>query len=513
MIIDIPKVGQIDFPDTMSESEINAASKRLYDEANIPEKSTLQRVGEIATRGAAQTIPGAMAGGAIAGPPGALVGSMALPIGDALNSLINMISGGVNKVTGTNIGQLQMPSQVASQYLTRAGLAEPQSTGERMIEAGAGGISSTLAQLPALMKLGAQAVSPVTREVSKRLAEAPGTQTAISAPAAAVGQYVTEATGSPLAGMLAGGATGGLAGIRGRKAESAPTAAQLKDQASLAYKKSAEAGAVIKPESLEAAGNRIVNNVTSKIIIDPEVDTGAMAIIRRLQKTFDEPQTLEQLDLTRQFIRDEQAGGGRNSKFARESLKGFDDYIDSIGKKDIVAGDSAQAIGSLKTARDLWKRSNKTQIVEDLLESAELRSGNYSQSGIENSLRQRLVKLADSEDMKFFTIGEQEAIKAAAKGGKVQNVLKWMGKLSPSSVIAAGAGSYIGASMFGPAGAVIAPAVGFASKQAATKMRLNAVQNLQDMIALGRMPEADARARLVPITGLRGLLSTANQPK
>jgi hypothetical protein len=350
-------------------------------------------------------------------------------------------------------------------------------------------------------------------QVSKRLAEAPGTQTAISAPAAAVGQYVTEATGSPLAGMLAGGATGGVAGIRGRKAESAPTAAQLKDQASLAYKKSAEAGAVIKPESLEAAGNRIVNNVTSKIIIDPEVDTGAMAIIRRLQKTFDEPQTLEQLDLTRQFIRDEQAGGGRNSKFARESLKGFDDYIDSIGKKDIVAGDSAQAIGSLKTARDLWKRSNKTQIVEDLLESAELRSGNYSQSGIENSLRQRLVKLADSEDMKFFTIGEQEAIKAAAKGGKVQNVLKWMGKLSPSSVIAAGAGSYIGASMFGPAGAVIAPAVGFASKQAATKMRLNAVQNLQDMIALGRMPEADARARLVPITGLRGLLSTANQPK
>jgi len=186
MIIDIPKVGQIDFPDTMSESEINAASKRLYDEANIPEKSTLQRVGEITTRGIAQTIPGAAAGGAIAGPPGALVGSMALPIGDALNSLINMISGGVNKVAGTNIGQLQMPSQVASQYLTRAGLAEPQSTGERMIEAGAGGISSTLAQLPALMKLGAQAVSPVTREVSKRLAEAPGTQTAISAPAAAV---------------------------------------------------------------------------------------------------------------------------------------------------------------------------------------------------------------------------------------------------------------------------------------------------------------------------------------
>lgn len=39
MIIDIPKVGQVDFPDSMSEKEINAASKKLYDEANVPEKS------------------------------------------------------------------------------------------------------------------------------------------------------------------------------------------------------------------------------------------------------------------------------------------------------------------------------------------------------------------------------------------------------------------------------------------------------------------------------------------
>jgi len=38
MIIDIPKVGQVDFPDSMSESEINVASKKLYDEANALEK-------------------------------------------------------------------------------------------------------------------------------------------------------------------------------------------------------------------------------------------------------------------------------------------------------------------------------------------------------------------------------------------------------------------------------------------------------------------------------------------
>ena len=31
MVIDIPKVGQVDFPDSMSEKEINAAAKKLFD--------------------------------------------------------------------------------------------------------------------------------------------------------------------------------------------------------------------------------------------------------------------------------------------------------------------------------------------------------------------------------------------------------------------------------------------------------------------------------------------------
>lgn len=38
MIVDIPKVGQVDFPDSMSEKEINSAAKKLFDEANVAEK-------------------------------------------------------------------------------------------------------------------------------------------------------------------------------------------------------------------------------------------------------------------------------------------------------------------------------------------------------------------------------------------------------------------------------------------------------------------------------------------
>jgi len=253
MIIDIPKVGQVEFPDSMSEADINKAAKKLYDEANVEpkkEKGTMARTAEIVTRGMAQTVPGAVAGGAVGGAPGALVGSMALPIGDALNTLVNMISGGVNKVAGIDIPRLQMPSQVASQAMTQMGLAEPQSRGERMIEAGAGGISSTLAQLPALMKLGQQAVSPVTREVSKRLAEAPKAQVAASAPSAATAQYVTEATGSPLAGMIAGVTTAAPFGMTAtRKAKGAPTAEQLAQESTNLFTKASESGVLFQSDT------------------------------------------------------------------------------------------------------------------------------------------------------------------------------------------------------------------------------------------------------------------------
>ena len=39
---------------------------------------------------------------------------------------------------------------------------------------------------------------------------------------------------------------------------------------------------------------------------------------------------------------------------------------------------------------------------------------------------------------------------------------------------------------------------------------MDQLQNLQDLIALGRAPTVDTRTKFIPVTGLRGLLSTAN---
>lgn len=471
---------------------------------------TIGRVGQLLTRGAAPAVTGAVSGGTVGGAGGALLGSVALPIGDALNTLYNAAA---NLISTDPKYKLAMPSQIVSQWMEQAGLGkEPTTPSERVVESVGSGIAGAGTQLKALEGLSKSAISALGRNVAEKAAEAPLTQLAVSAPAAATSQIVTETTGNPLLGMLAGGTVGAAGGARGRKVESAPSAQDLKDAATVAYKRSADAGAIIKPDSLQTAGQKIIEKVSNKIQIDPETDTEAMAVIRRLSKIYEQPQTLEQLDLTRQFIRGSIKGDDRSSTFAKQALKEFDDYINGIDQKDILAGDSKTAIDSLNTARGLWKQSQKVALLDDILQSADVRAGaNYSQSGMENALRRKLVNLADSEDLKFFSKGEQDAIRAAAKGGNLQNFLRWAGKLSPTSVIAGAGGSYLGASLFGAPGAVIAPIVGAGSKMAATKIGLDNFADLQKMMALGRKPEVQNRTRLMGITGVRGLLSSPQE--
>ena len=508
MIIDIPKVGQVEFPDSMSEAEINKAAKKLYDEANVEpkkEKGTIARTAEIAARGMAQTVPSAALGGTLAGPAGALVGSMALPIGDALNTLVNMISGGVNKVAGTEIPQLQMPSQVASRAMTEIGMAEPQSRGERMIEAGAGGITSTLAQLPALMRLGQQAVSPVTREVSKRLAEAPKAQVAASAPSAAAAQYVTEATGSPLAGMIAGVTTAAPFGATTtRKAKGAPTQEQLAQESTNLFNKAQESGVLLD-------STRFVSNM-EQIGKDLRAEGYTPKAYPKIASALEEltnpatPKDFTELQALRKIIKGAQASTDpQERRLASILVDDFDNAILNAPESAVIGG-SKESLNLWKDARASYSKLKKAEIFEDMLNNAQLDKSKFTASGEENSMAQQLRQLAKNEKkMRLFTKQEQDAIMQAAKGGTTQNLLKFFGRFAPTGVVS---GIFSGGAIaYEPTVGAPLAAGAAASRAAATTMRRSAIENLADMMRLGRAPELQPRTYNVPVTSLRGLLS------
>jgi hypothetical protein len=508
MIIDIPKVGQVEFPDSMSEADINKAAKKLYDEANVEpkkEKGTMARTAEIVTRGMAQTVPGAVAGGAVGGAPGALVGSMALPIGDALNTLVNMISGGVNKVAGTDIPRLQMPSQVASQAMTQMGLAEPQSRGERMIEAGAGGISSTLAQLPALMKLGQQAVSPVTREVSKRLAEAPKAQVAASAPSAATAQYVTEATGSPLAGMIAGVTTAAPFGMTAtRKATGAPTAEQLAQESTNLFNKASESGVLFQSDAFINRMDKIGKDLRTEGYTPKAYPKIASAIEELTNPAT--PKDFTELQSLRKIIKGAQASADpQERRLASILVDEFDNTILNAPDTALIGG-SKESVQMWKDARSAYSKLKKSEIFDDMLKNAELDKSKFTASGAENSMAQQLRQLAKNDKkMRLFSKQEQDAIEKAAKGGTTQNLLKFYGRFAPTGVVS---GIFSGGAIaYEPTLGAPLAAGAAASRMGAEAMRRSAIENLAAQMRLGRMPELQPRTYNVPVTGLRGLLS------
>lgn len=545
------RIGRFEVPEGTTPEEARALIQQSLQEAETvaqpsQEFSEIGRTGQLLARGAIPALTGAGAGALVGGAPGALVGSMALPMADLAALGSTYLENLIRQARGLPETKGFSPSGEVSKALTNIGLPEPTSTTERVIEAVGGGLAGVGTQLPALGRLATTATTEAGRSLAGRMAQAPVAQVGLAAPAAATSQYVAETTESPLAGMAAGAAVGSLAGIRPRQVEPALSADQLKNRANLAYTKAERAGVVISPDSLKSKLPQF-ENVLRQEGFDPGLHPQLNAVVSRLQTEVDAPKTLKEIETLRRIVRapTKTFDNPDQQRIANRLLDEFDDYVESLSTKDLVknktdvvkaaakeGGDvdtfvkNLQKIESAKPqdatkalarARSFYSRSKKSDEIADLFERAEIRAGaNFTQSGLENALRQELKSLAlNKKRLAMFSDAEQNAIKAAAKGGNLQNVLRNIGKYAATSPIPTGVGggigAGIGAAIGGVPGAVVGgaavPAVGSAARAAATRMGMNRLEEIQRMVSLGRMPEIQPRTRFVPVTGLRGLLS------
>jgi len=149
-----------------------------------------------------------------------ITGAAGLPImaGDALNSLINMISGGVNQVAGTDIGKLQMPSQAIKQVLTQAGLPEPATKTERVVQDVASAMSGVAAPAAAVSRLDPSAL---TRFLSENIPLQASAAVGGAGASGAGREYLDFGAGGQaglalLGGMIAPGAMSGGGQVAGR---------------------------------------------------------------------------------------------------------------------------------------------------------------------------------------------------------------------------------------------------------------------------------------------------------
>ena len=480
-------------------------SSIIKKERSMTEKIS-RGLGSIA-RGAAVPVTGAIAGGALAGPPGAIAGGLALPAAELLTTGLNALL--------PNQYDIPSPTSTVEKGLTTLGFPQPETQTERALQVGGGALGGVGSQVGALGRLAQTATSPVARGVAQTLSQQPARQVSAALPVGATSQYVAEETGSPTLGMAAGIAAGIPFAMGAKGTLQAPTVQELKGQAGQQYKFAEDVGAVFKKDSYNQFANKLESTL-AKEGLDKTLQPRVFAALERIKDTKNSNVSLENMEILRRI--GQAAGSSADAserRLASIMIDNLDDFVENAQPSQLSKG-SSEAVRALTDARELWKRAKKTEIIDDLRASAELRAeANFSQSGMENALRRKLVNLADNpKALRVFTKEEQALIKSTAKGGYGQNLLRFIGKLAPTSAISGGVSIGGGAAVGGPVGAFVTPLVGATARKSAELLGLRNIEQLRNRLATGNAPIPQVSPRSLigarevaapiinPITGL-----------
>ena len=266
----------------------------------------------------------------------------------------------------------------------------------------------------------------------------------------------------------------------------------LRDQSSSLYKAADKQGVIIKAQKVDAWIDHIEKRLLAKGL-DDGLHPQAWAMLKRLKDRKGRDMTLQQLDIERQNMQGvTQSTIAKDAAHGSRMVRSFDDFIDNLGGKDVLAGDPKVGTQYLTAARDGWRTMRKAELIDETLEMAGVNAGTYTGAGFELALRNEFKKLLRKKvrDRRFrstFTDTEWTMIYKVAQGGPIQNVLQWMGKFGIRNPVGGGIGAFAGYAATGePITAVAVPLVGEAAKMSAAQIGVRRANQLFNEASKGQ---------------------------
>lgn len=265
-----------------------------------------------------------------------------------------------------------------------------------------------------------------------------------------------------------------------------PTTAELRKATNEAYKRGEESGVMVKADQYAKAADEIAENAKAEAM-DPVLHPKSSRIVKVLQERKGKDLDLQEAENLRRIALEAegdvnavgtQTGDGR---IAGKIVDDLDEKID--------------ALSTNAEARSLNRRKANSQLLDVLVDRAETKAGaNYTQSGLENALRKEFQALALNKNrMRRFSPDQQAAIKRVARGGKLENSLRNLGKFDPTSGGMSAALSAGLAGGFAPATgglSALLPVGGILAKRGATNMALRNVERAREALVGRGLPDA-----------------------
>lgn len=401
---------------------------------------------------------------------------------DLTTGALNLGIDGINAATGQDIGHIEKP------FL-----------GSEMIKET---MAPTMA--PPSDDMGKQIVRRVGEEVGASLIPGLGLASKAAKPAAVIGNTLKGAVGSgtgaavaeqafpdnPLAefaGQMVGGfGAGALGGMKRAGAGQAPTADDLKMMKDAAYKQADSLGVKYTPKAYQG----LTSNVDAAVAADhisPTTHPDSYDFVKRMRDRGKNGLTLTELDQLRQEVRRDLLKNPKESErhFGKIIVGQIDDFIAKAGPGEVSSGSAGDAAGAITKARELNTRYRKTELIEDAIYDATLDAASAGSGGnINNAIRQQIKRiLKNDRDRAAFTAAEIKEMEAVVKQGTGEELLRLVGKLSPSgNGLMAALG--VGGAMMNPMTGVVS-LTGLAAKSAADGMTKGKIAALRRNVAAG----------------------------
>lgn len=156
----------------------------------------------------------------------------------------------------------------------------------------------------------------------------------------------------------------------------------------------------------------------------------------------------------------------------------IDNFVNSLQQADVGIGDPQLAKDALTKARALWAQSNKTQLLENILDQQD----NYL-GGPASAIRNRVATLLrNPKTRKQFTEAEQKMLRQIIGGNTLSRAIRLLGNGIGRQMQAVG-----GATLGGIPGALAGIATGELSAAAANQGAIRAAERARDVVASGAL--------------------------
>jgi hypothetical protein len=213
--------------------------------------------------------------------------------------------------------------------------------------------------------------------------------------------------------------------------ETAPSTDELRRAGQAAYRAVDDAGVAVKPEAARGLFDNLTDGMRAS-----GLDEGASALnltpgAKRLSEVMgeavpgDEAVPFGLLDQIRRKagVPASNLGNKLDQRLGTQAIEGLDDFINNLPADAVTAGNADDLPQLVNTARDIWAKMSRSQMIDDAIEASE----NYV-SGPASGLRNQFARILRNKKLsRGFSEAEKKMMKRVVDGSLPERLIHLAG--------------------------------------------------------------------------------------